>query len=145
MKRYQPEGDKVMRMNAQTGAIENGFVYLPRDAAWLADYLHELTTFPNSKYDDQADSTSQALAWINKNGDGRAQFEAFARLYPAVAAPQEESDWTVAARLAGAPASFVRHFERRPRAAQEKNNGGEQSGESIMEIYLRARRRFGLD
>jgi len=144
VKRYQPEGDKVMRMNAQTGAIENGFVYLPRDAAWLADYLHELTTFPNSKYDDQADSTSQALAWINKNGDGRAQFEAFARLYPAVAAPQEESDWT-AAVLAGAPASFVRHFERRPRAAQEKNNGGDQSGESIMEIYLRARRRYGLD
>jgi len=28
-------------------------------------YLHEITTFPNSKYKDQADSTSQALAWIN--------------------------------------------------------------------------------
>ena len=26
-------------------------------ARWLAEYLHELTTFPNAKYDDQADST----------------------------------------------------------------------------------------
>jgi predicted phage terminase large subunit-like protein len=57
--------DKKMRFNAQTPCIENGFVYLPREASWRAEYLHELTTFPNGKYDDQADSTSQALAWIN--------------------------------------------------------------------------------
>jgi hypothetical protein len=30
-------------------------------ADWPAEYLHELTTFPSAKYDDQADSTSQAL------------------------------------------------------------------------------------
>jgi predicted phage terminase large subunit-like protein len=64
--RYKPEHDKVMRLNAQTATIENGFVLLPREAPWLADYLHEITTFPNAKYDDQADSTSQALAWINQ-------------------------------------------------------------------------------
>jgi predicted phage terminase large subunit-like protein len=63
---YKPEHDKVMRLHAQTATIENGFVVVPREAAWLADYLHELTTFPNAKYDDQADSTSQALAWINQ-------------------------------------------------------------------------------
>ncbi len=57
--------DKVMRLHAQTAAIENGFVYLPPDAPWLPEYLHELTTFPNAKYDDQTDSTSQALAWFN--------------------------------------------------------------------------------
>jgi hypothetical protein len=28
--------------------------------------LREITTFPSSKYDDQADSTSQALARINR-------------------------------------------------------------------------------
>jgi len=28
--------------------------------------LHELTTFPNSKYDDQVDSTSQALDWFKQ-------------------------------------------------------------------------------
>ncbi len=64
--RYSPEGDKQMRLYAQTATIENGFVYLPREAPWLADYLHELSTFPNSKYDDQVDSTSQALDWIKR-------------------------------------------------------------------------------
>jgi hypothetical protein len=34
------------------------------------DYLHELTTFPKGKYDDQADSTSQALDWF-KNHSAR--------------------------------------------------------------------------
>ncbi|MGA7323005.1 MAG: hypothetical protein WBX25_00630, partial [Rhodomicrobium sp.] len=48
---------------AQTATIENGFVHLPREAHWLADYLHEMTVFPNGRHDDQVDSTSQALAW----------------------------------------------------------------------------------
>jgi hypothetical protein len=39
---------------------------VPREAPWLAEYLHELSTFPNSKYDDQVDSTSQALDWIKR-------------------------------------------------------------------------------
>jgi len=60
-----PEHDKVMRLHAQSATIENGFVFIPREAPWLAEYLHELITFPNAKHDDQADSTSQALAWIN--------------------------------------------------------------------------------
>jgi len=59
-----PQHDKIMRLHAQTAKIENGFVYLPNAAPWLAEYLHEITTFPNAKYDDQADSTSQALEWI---------------------------------------------------------------------------------
>jgi predicted phage terminase large subunit-like protein len=44
--RYPPQSDKIMRMHAQTAMIENGFVYLPKDAGWLAEYLHELTVFP---------------------------------------------------------------------------------------------------
>ena len=63
----KPEGNKTMRLNAQTGAIENGFVFLPRQAPWLAEYVHELTTFPNGKHDDQVDATSQALAWIQES------------------------------------------------------------------------------
>lgn len=58
-----PDGDKVMRLHAQTATIENGFVYLPNEAPWLGDFLHEVTSFPNSKHDDQADSLSQFLAW----------------------------------------------------------------------------------
>ena len=48
MTRYKPEGDKIMRLHAQTATIENGFVHLPREAHWLADYLHELVTFPQA-------------------------------------------------------------------------------------------------
>jgi predicted phage terminase large subunit-like protein len=62
--RVSPEGDKLMRLHAQTAAIENGFVRLPREAPWLADYLSELTLFPAGRHDDQVDSTAQALAWI---------------------------------------------------------------------------------
>ena len=47
--------------------IENGFVHLPKQAAWLAEYLRELTAFPKGKHDDQVDSTAQALAWMAIN------------------------------------------------------------------------------
>ena len=53
--RYPPDGDKVMRLHAQTATIENGFVHLPEEAHWLADYLSELTMFPAARYDDQVD------------------------------------------------------------------------------------------
>ena len=59
-----PTGDKVMRMQAQTAAIEAGNVMLPVQAPWLDDYVHELSVFPVGKYDDQVDSTSQALEWM---------------------------------------------------------------------------------
>jgi predicted phage terminase large subunit-like protein len=68
IQRYQPgpNQDKTMRMYGCCNLIENGFVYLPEQADWLTDYLNELTVFPNGKYDDQVDSTSQALDWINR-------------------------------------------------------------------------------
>jgi predicted phage terminase large subunit-like protein len=65
---YQPQADKVMRMHAQTAMIENGFVHLPKEAAWLAEYLHELTVFPKGKHDDQVDSTAQMLDWLKQAG-----------------------------------------------------------------------------
>jgi predicted phage terminase large subunit-like protein len=57
------DGDKVMRLHAQTAKIEGGFALFPLSAPWLDGYLLELTTFPNSKNDDQVDSTVNALAW----------------------------------------------------------------------------------
>lgn len=69
VKAVKPEGDKVMRMNAQTGFFERGLVYLPAQAPWLEDYRRELIAFPKSKHDDQVDSTSQALKWIHEAGD----------------------------------------------------------------------------
>lgn len=63
---YEPEMDKIMRMHSVTSTIENGFVLLPTEAEWLPSYLQEVTTFPNAKHDDQADSTSQALDWAKR-------------------------------------------------------------------------------
>jgi predicted phage terminase large subunit-like protein len=62
--RYKPEGDKIMRLHAQTSIIENGFVHLPDAAPWLPEYLHEMTVFPKGKHDDQVDSTAQFLDWF---------------------------------------------------------------------------------
>ncbi len=66
--RYQPQSDKIMQMHAQTAMIENGFVHLPKEAGWRAEYLHELTIFPGGKYDDQVDSTAQLLDWLKQAG-----------------------------------------------------------------------------
>jgi predicted phage terminase large subunit-like protein len=72
VKKVVPDADKVMRLHAQTGSIENGFVHLPRHAPWLEEYLAELMTFPKSRHGDQVDSTSQALAApsVRENGRG---------------------------------------------------------------------------
>ena len=85
--RYKPEGDKLMRLHAQTGTIENGFVYLPHEAHWLPDYLHELTTFPGAKYDDQVDSTSQAIAWLKQRTPGWGIREYYRRQVETLRAP----------------------------------------------------------
>jgi predicted phage terminase large subunit-like protein len=61
------DGDKVMRLRAQTAKIEGGFVLFPKQAHWLEAYLGELISFPNPKHDDQVDSTVFALAWSTLN------------------------------------------------------------------------------
>jgi predicted phage terminase large subunit-like protein len=73
--RYQPTTDKIMRMNAQTGAIEGGFVHIPETAPWLAEYLHEMTIFPNGKHDDQVDSTAQFLDWFKRPFPSQGLYE----------------------------------------------------------------------
>lgn len=61
-----PQTDKVMRLHAQSAAFENGFVLLPHQASWLADYIAEITSFPGCRYDDQVDSTTQALDYMRQ-------------------------------------------------------------------------------
>ncbi len=60
----EPNGDKIMRLNSVTSTIADGSVHLPDEAEWLDEYRHELATFPKGRYDDQCDSTSQALNWV---------------------------------------------------------------------------------
>jgi predicted phage terminase large subunit-like protein len=64
--RYEPKIDKVMRMHSVTSTIENGLVHIPEKASWLAEYLHEMAVFPNGRFDDQVDSTSQVLDWLKE-------------------------------------------------------------------------------
>ena len=52
-----------MRLHAQTGPIENGFILLPREA----------------HYDDQIDSTLQVLAWTNQRFPGWGILEFYRR------------------------------------------------------------------
>lgn len=60
---FQPSGDKVMRMHAQSVRFEAQSVYLPRAAPWLDELVAELLSFPVGRHDDQVDSISQALEW----------------------------------------------------------------------------------
>ncbi len=62
----KPEGDKVTRMSAQTSRIEAGELILPKHAAWLAAFMHEILGFPGARHDDQVDALSQLLAWTWK-------------------------------------------------------------------------------
>ena len=66
-----PEGDKVMRMNAQTTPIEAGAVWLPRQASWLEEFRRELLAFPTGRHNDQVDALSQALhrAFSHRGGE----------------------------------------------------------------------------
>ena len=75
--RYQPDCEKIMRLHAQTAMIENGFVSIPQSAPWLAEYLHEMTVFPNGKHDDQVDSTAQFLDWFKKPFPGQNVYELY--------------------------------------------------------------------
>jgi len=52
--------------------IENGFVRVPEKAPWLAQYLDEMTVFPNGRHDDQVDSTAQMLDWFKDGGGPRS-------------------------------------------------------------------------
>jgi predicted phage terminase large subunit-like protein len=62
-----PGSDKLIRIYSQSAEFENGRVLLPSSASWLDEYIRELTAFPGSKYDDQVDSTSQALEHMKQN------------------------------------------------------------------------------
>jgi len=56
-----PDGDKIMRMAAQTAQIEAGAVHLPLNAPWLDEFKKEILSFPQSRHDDQIDALSQGL------------------------------------------------------------------------------------
>ncbi len=68
---YKPTSgmDKTMRWRAQTDLFANGYVFLPDNAPWLNTYVDEVTGFPGTKFNDQVDSTAQALAYMRVPDD----------------------------------------------------------------------------
>ena len=63
---YMPKGDKVMRLAAVSPLIEAGMVLFPASAPWLDDLVTELLQFPNGSHDDQVDSLSQFLNYMEE-------------------------------------------------------------------------------
>jgi predicted phage terminase large subunit-like protein len=62
-----PDGDKISRMAGHTARLEAAKVLFPRNALWLADFLHELLAFPFGRHDDQVDALAQLLHWQADN------------------------------------------------------------------------------
>ncbi len=56
------ERDKIARLFVHQAKFERGEVLFPKNATFMPTLLAELLTFPQSKYDDQVDSVSQALS-----------------------------------------------------------------------------------
>jgi len=64
---YNPTGDKVQRFYQAAIWCEKDCVYLPPPTetySWLFDFEKELFTVPNSKHDDQIDSFSQLITYL---------------------------------------------------------------------------------
>ena len=66
----KPEHDKITRMSAQSAKIEAGQVWLPEKAPWLDEFKTEILQFPNGRHDDQVDSMSQFLGWLDRRKRG---------------------------------------------------------------------------
>lgn len=76
----KPEASKQIRMKIQSAKFEGGLVFFPKHASWLHEYEAELLAFPNARFDDQVDSTSQALASNHSAFDLGALADGMARL-----------------------------------------------------------------
>lgn len=76
----KPGQDKRVRLFTQQPMFTAGRVWFPRQAPWLRVFLDELLSFPESRYSDQVDSLSQALAF--KGGyDPGALADGLARIF----------------------------------------------------------------
>jgi predicted phage terminase large subunit-like protein len=128
---FEPEGDKIMRMNSQTAMIENRFIYLPEKAPWLAEYLHEMSTFPNGKHNDQVDSTSQFLDWFKRASHEPGMLTYGRTLLAEALHEAGETDEEIARRVRSTPDEIKEWREKKQKGAQR-----------LMDIYNRTRARI---
>jgi predicted phage terminase large subunit-like protein len=64
--KFKPVGDKITQFSNQLGKIEAGRVHIPKKAPWPKDFMHEILAFPRENHDDQVDSVSQFLSWLDE-------------------------------------------------------------------------------
>lgn len=66
----EPTGSKIERAEAIAPLYRAGNVYLPHPSIcpWINDWINEHKVFPNGKHDDQVDSGTQAVEFLDKIG-----------------------------------------------------------------------------
>lgn len=74
----QPTGSKEERAEAVAPIWEAGDIWLPHPsiAPWVEDFVNEHKVFPNGKHDDQVDSATQAVEYVDKMGSAGGMKEA---------------------------------------------------------------------
>ena len=73
-----PKVDKITRMDAVTPWLESGRVWIPDAAPWLVEWMTELLGFPVAAHDDQIDSLSQLLDYLDNKGGGLSAYRELA-------------------------------------------------------------------
>ncbi len=71
-----PHDDKLTRFYQIVPIIESGKVFLPHQAVWLNDFEYEILMFPETRHDDQVDSTVQYLQWVRDSSSRVAALRA---------------------------------------------------------------------
>ncbi len=69
---YDPRDSKEARLASVSPLFESGAVLVPskKIAAWIDEWIEEVTTFPGARFDDRVDACSQALIRLgDTNGD----------------------------------------------------------------------------
>lgn len=64
------KSSKLERFVAQTDILQSNRVAIPTNAPWFEELKRELLVFPNGRHDDQVDSVTQFLEWMQRRGDG---------------------------------------------------------------------------
>lgn len=69
---HKPVGDKVARANTVTGVCRNRRVQLLQHSKWIAEFLEEMTMFPNGAHDDLPDAVVGGVSKLIHGGHVRA-------------------------------------------------------------------------
>lgn len=67
---YKIDKDKIARAYSITPIHEAELIYLPDKAAWINDFIEELSSFPTALHDDMVDSFVMAIDYASRGNMG---------------------------------------------------------------------------